>query len=89
MKTISLEELHEHTAEAVEAAQHEKVTIMRDGEAVAVLGKASPVAPQGRWQQMTPEEKKAYWEEQRRELAKIPPVDVDSAVYISEDRDRW
>lgn len=89
MKMISLEERHERTTESVEAAQHEELTITHDGQAVAVLSKAPPSSPQKRWPQMTPEVRKADWEERERDLAAVPPIDVDSTVYVSEDRDRW
>ena len=75
MKTISIRELHAHTGRFVREAQHEAIRVTDRGREVAVLKGSTPAEAAG----------KPF---PRRRLASLPRVRVDSAVYISQERDR-
>ena len=75
MKTISVEELHAQTGQFVHLAAREDVLVTEHGQPLAVL-KRYPDAARVRQR----------WEEREQKLAALPTMDVDSADYISEDR---
>ena len=75
MKTISLDELHRQTGEFVRLATSEDIVVTESGQPVAMLKRFPDAGAQQR-----------RWEERARALAALPPVDADSADYVSEDR---
>ncbi len=76
MKTISIEELHEHTEHMVSEAALDTIVVTKNGRPQAIL-KAYPDEAA----------LKRHWEERERMLSGLPRLAVDSSDYISEDRD--
>ena len=77
MKRITIQELHEDTDRWVnEAATNGDVIITRDGTSVATLS------------QFGPAKKETWMRDRLAKISELPFIPIDSAAYISEDRDR-
>jgi antitoxin (DNA-binding transcriptional repressor) of toxin-antitoxin stability system len=74
MKTATIRELHMNTGKLVRASAHENILITDHGEAVAVLKRAKPADLIG----------KPF---PKRDIRKMPKSDIDSTIYVSQDRD--
>ncbi len=76
MKTISVEELHDQTDRVISQAKHDTLVVTRNGRPQAIL---KPYPDEAALKQ--------HWAEREQMLARLPKVTVDTAEYISEDRD--
>jgi antitoxin (DNA-binding transcriptional repressor) of toxin-antitoxin stability system len=74
MKTATIRELHMNTGKLVRASAHENILITDRGHAVAVLKSAKASDLVG----------KPF---PKRDIRKMPRSDIDSTIYISQDRD--
>lgn len=74
MRTVTIRDLHHRTGEVVRASAHEKILITERGRAVALLKGVQPADLAG----------KPFPKRDRR---KMPRLQIDSTVYISQDRD--
>jgi antitoxin (DNA-binding transcriptional repressor) of toxin-antitoxin stability system len=74
MKVVSIRELHEHTGELVRHALKEPILVTDRGQQVAVLKSITGTETSG----------KPF---PKRKLSSLPKVEVDSTIYISEERD--
>ena len=74
MKRITIRELHKNTGKLVRATAHENILITDRGQAVALLksAKAADLVD------------KPFL---KRDIRKMPRSNVDSTIYISQDRD--
>ena len=75
MKTATIRELHMNTGKLVRASAHENILITDRGQAVAVIKSAKAADLIGR-------------PFPKRDIRKMPKSNVDSTIYISQDRDR-
>ena len=75
MKTISIKELHAATGRWVRAAKKQTIIVTDRGEKIATLQPHVETAPRPVFR--------------GRDWSKLPKIDFDSTVMISEDRDRW
>jgi antitoxin (DNA-binding transcriptional repressor) of toxin-antitoxin stability system len=74
MKTATIRELHMNIGKFVRASAHENILITDRGQAVAVLKSAKATDLIGR-------------PFPRCDIRKMPKNNVDSTIYISQDRD--
>ena len=74
MKTATIRELHMNTGKLVRASAHENIVITDRGQAVAVLKSANTADLVG----------KPF---PKRDIRKMPKSDIDSTIYVSQDRD--
>ena len=74
MKSITIRELHMNTGKLVRATVHENILITDRGQAVAVLKSAKAADLVG----------KPF---PKRDIRKMPRSNVDSTIYVSQDRD--
>jgi antitoxin (DNA-binding transcriptional repressor) of toxin-antitoxin stability system len=74
MKTATIRELHMNTGKLVRASAHENILITDRGQAVAILKSAKAADVMGR-------------PFPKRDIRKMPKSNVDSTIYISQDRD--
>jgi antitoxin (DNA-binding transcriptional repressor) of toxin-antitoxin stability system len=74
MRTITIRELHEHTGKFVRHAQKEAILVTDRGQQIAVLKGITTAEVVGK-------------KFPRRKISSLPKVDVDSTIYISEERD--
>jgi antitoxin (DNA-binding transcriptional repressor) of toxin-antitoxin stability system len=74
MKTATIRELHMNTGKLVRASVHENILITDRGQAVAILKSAKAADVMGR-------------PFPKRDIRKMPKSNVDSTIYISQDRD--
>jgi hypothetical protein len=74
MKTATIRELHMNTGKLVRASVHENILITDPGQAVAVLKSAKAPDLVG----------KPF---PKRDIRNMPKSDVDSTIYVSQDRD--
>ncbi len=74
MKTATIRELHMNTGKLVRASAHENILITDHGEAVAVLKRAKAADLIG----------KPF---PKRDIRKMPKSNIDSTIYVSQDRD--
>jgi YbbR domain-containing protein len=74
MKTATIRELHMNTGKLVRASVHENVLITDRGQAVAILKSAKAADVVG----------KPF---PKRDIRKMPRSDIDSTIYVSQDRD--
>ena len=74
MKTATIRELHMNTGKFVRASAHENILITDRGEAVAVLKRAKAADLIG----------KPF---PKRDIRKMPKSNIDSTIYVSQDRD--
>jgi len=74
MKSISIRELHEHTGRLVREAQKEPIFVTDRGRQIAILKPIMSAEISG----------KPF---PKRELSSLPKVEIDSTVYVSEERD--
>ena len=74
MRTITIRQLHEHTGKFVRQAQKEAVLVTDRGQQIAVLKGITAVEMVGK-------------KFPKRKVSSLPKVDVDSTIYLSEERD--
>lgn len=74
MKSVTIRELHMNTGKVVRASAHQAILITERGQAVAVLKSAKAADLVG----------KPF---PKRDIRKMPRSDIDSTIYISQDRD--
>ena len=74
MKTATIRELHMNTGKLVRASAHENILITDRGQAVAVLKSAKIADSVG----------KPF---PKRDFRMMPKSDIDSTIYVSQDRD--
>jgi antitoxin (DNA-binding transcriptional repressor) of toxin-antitoxin stability system len=74
MRTATIRELHMHTGKLVRASAREKILITDRGQPVALLKNAEAAELIG----------KPF---PKRDIRKMPKVEGDSTIYISEERD--
>ncbi len=74
MKTATIRELHMNTGKLVRASAHENILITDHGEPVAVLKRAKAADLTG----------KPF---PKRDIRKMPKSNIDSTIYVSQDRD--
>lgn len=74
MKTATIRELHMNTGKLVRASAQENILITDRGQAVAILKSAKAADLVG----------KSF---PKRDIGKMPRSDVDSTIYVSQDRD--
>ncbi len=74
MKTATIRELHMNTGKLVRASAHENILITDHGEPVAVLKRAKAADLIG----------KPF---PKRDIRKMPKSNIDSTIYVSQDRD--
>ena len=74
MKTATIRELHMNTGKLVRASAHENILITERGQAVAVLKSAKTADLVG----------KPF---PKRDIRKMPKSDIDSTIYVSQNRD--
>ena len=74
MKTATIRGLHMNTGKLVRASAHENILITDRGQAVAVIKSAKAADLIGR-------------PFPKRDIRKMPKSNVDSTIYISQDRD--
>ena len=74
MKTATIRELHMNTGKLVRASAHENILVTERGQAVAVLKSVKAADLIG----------KPF---PKRDIRKMPKSNVDSTIYVSQDRD--
>jgi len=74
MRSVTIRELHMNTGKLMRAAACEKIIITDRGQAVAVLKSAKAADLIG----------KPFV---KRDIRKMPKSNVDSTIYVSQDRD--
>lgn len=74
MRTATIRELHMNTGKLVRASVHENILITERGQPVAVLKSAKAADLVGR-------------PFPKRDIRKMPRSDIDSTIYVSQDRD--
>lgn len=74
VRTITIRELHRNTVKLVRAAAHEKIIITDRSRPVALLEKPDGPDLVGR-------------PFPKRDIRKMPKSNVDSTIYVSQDRD--
>lgn len=74
MKSVTIRELHMNTGKVVRESAHQAILITERGQAVAVLKSAKAADLVG----------KPF---PKRDIRKMPRSDIDSTIYISQDRD--
>ena len=73
MRSITIRELHMNTGKLVRATEHENILITDRGRAVAVLKNAKAADLVGK--------------RPKRDIRKMPRSNIDSTIYVSQDRD--
>ena len=73
MKSVTIRELHMNTGKLVRATEHENILITDRGRAVAVLKNAKAADLVG----------KPF---PKRDIRKMPRSNIDSTIYVSQDR---